>query len=369
MQNDYRIELFTKLWEIFESSTRIAKIFGINSASTIRKFKLGKNSRGTDAYIPIWLIKKISQSFKNKGHEKFSLKEIEKHIVGIKSDSSSNPILKPNIPLTEDERLVRIYSHLIGDGFGGGKYNRKTGGNFYANPAYTNTSQELIDSFIQDLEVFGKVPYDRRDYGSYYKVIVPFTIKYILEYIYESEISASRGGFPKRFFKIGDKLKFEIIRAFCDDEGTIQDNGITISSGNKKQLEDLKRIMLLSKFDNENVSEIKKVKNNLYILKFSGKNFINFCKKLKLSHKEKQKIIEFQIQRHENFSKANPGESKEKIIKFLKIRPHTSLELAMKLNISHNTTGQNLRQLIKLNKVKRYRIPGKNQIEYKIKNN
>jgi len=39
---------------------------------------------------------------------------------------------------------VRVYSYLIGDRLGGSKYNRKTGGNFYVNPAYTNTSENLL---------------------------------------------------------------------------------------------------------------------------------------------------------------------------------------------------------------------------------
>jgi len=302
----------------------------------------------------------------DKDYEEFSLEEIEKHIIGIKSDSASNPILNPSIPLMEDERLVRIYSHLIGDGFGGGKYNRKTGGNFYANPAYTNTSLKLIDNFVKDLEVFGKVPYDKRDYGTYYKVIVPFVIKYLLEYVYGCEISASRGGLPKRFFELTHRLKFEIIRSFCDDEGTLRDNSIVISSGNKKQLKDLRIIMISVGFNKKNVLNVKKRKNNLFVLEFSNENFLNFGKNIKFFHPEKQKIMNFQIKRHATIKRMKPGESRRKIMDLLKIKPYASIELAMKLNISHNTTGQILRQLINANRIKRYRIPGKNKFEYKL---
>lgn len=364
---NYRIFLFSKLWDILRSSTNIARIINVNSASTVRKFKIGKNSRGTDAYIPIWFIKNVSKLLTNKGYKGFLLEEIAKHIIGIKSDSASNPILRPILPLVEDERLIRIYSHLIGDGFGGGKYKRKYGGNFYINPAYTNTSEELIDSFIEDLKVFGKVPYDKRDYGTYWKVIIPFTIKYILENIYQCQISASKGRMPDRFHKLDDKLKLEILRSFCDDEGTIQDNGIVVSSGNKIQLEDLKNIMLSLKFEKKYVSKVKKARDNLYILKFRDKNFLTFGEKIKLFHKEKQKILNFQIERHKNPSNKKSGKNKSKIIKFLNHQPHTSLQLAMKLKISQNTTGQILRQLINTDKVERCRIPGKNQIEYKIK--
>jgi len=61
LQNDYRIKLFSKLWQTLESSTNISKVINGYSSSSIRKFKLGKNSRGTEAYIPISFIKKISK--------------------------------------------------------------------------------------------------------------------------------------------------------------------------------------------------------------------------------------------------------------------------------------------------------------------
>ncbi|MBU3896649.1 MAG: ArsR family transcriptional regulator [Nanoarchaeota archaeon] len=365
LKNNYRIEMFRNLLQIFGAITEIAKSVDVKP-KTIHDFKKGKNSRNTDYFVALSLIRRMSKLLIKNNYKEFSMKNIEKQVVAYKTNSASNPILKPRLPLVEDERLIRIYTHLIGDRYGGGKYIRKTGGNFYVNPAYTNTNDALINRFAKDLDVFGKVPYDKRTGDGHYKVNLPMSIKYILEHIYNEEISASRGGLPKRFFKLSRKLKFEIIKAFCDDEGTVRDSAIIVSSGNKKQLEDIEKIMLSVKFNPEFIIPIKNPKSNLYTLGFRNQNFTMYGNKLGFEHTEKKKIMKFQLKRRANPKIIKPGESRKRILRLLEENPRTSLELAMRLGISQNTTGQNLRILANEEKIKRYRIPGKNNFEYSL---
>ena len=221
----------------------------------------------------------------------FLLKTLKKHIISYKSWSTSSVITKPNLPLIEDERLVRIFTHLIGDGYGGGIYDKSDGTKFYILPTYTNTSPDLIKEFISDLKIFGNVPFNKR-YGysknkQYEKVLIPLSIKYILEHIYEVELSASRGRLPKRFFTMNKSLKYQVMKAFCDDEGTVQDNGIVISSSNKKQLEDFNKLMITIGFKSKFITNVKLGIRNTYSLKFYGDNFIFYGKFIGLVHPEK----------------------------------------------------------------------------------
>ena len=75
--------------------------------------------------------------------------------------------------MKEDEKLIRILFHLLGDGYGG-KYG-------LAKPFYRNYTKELLDEFEEDLRVFGEVPHIRRETI----VEIPSIIGYILKYIYK----------------------------------------------------------------------------------------------------------------------------------------------------------------------------------------
>jgi hypothetical protein len=327
----------------------------------------GNNSRGTTYFIPLWVILKFSKILEKKGFKEFSLRNIEKNIIAYKTWSSSSVITKPNLPLIEDERLVRVFTHLIGDGYGGGIYkNPNKRWNNYESPCYTNTNEHLVNKFIEDLKVFGNVPYSKKNKWNCYKVIIPFGIKYILEKIYNTEISASRGNFPKRFFNLSKKLIYQVIKAFCGDEGTIEDNGITVSSFNKKQLEDLKRLMIIVKFDKKFITDIKLQQRNCYSLKFYGTNFILFGKEIRFTHPEKQIILNFQVKRHLNPPTPRPKYKIEsKIIELLQ-EPLTSMQLAQKLRLGRNWTTYYLRDLIKKGLITKSRANGKNKIVYRL---
>jgi len=372
LSENYRTEFWKSLKLIIGSDEKISKLVNYPH-SVITKMRLGKNSRGTTYFLPLWMIFKFSKILTENDYKKFSIRNIEKHIIAFKTSSTSNIIKNPTLPLLEDERLVRVFMHLIGDGFGGRIYNRPDGTKFYIVPTYTNTNKKLIEEFVSDLRAFGNVPYHKR-HGytirrKYWKILIPMAIKYIFEQIYNVELSASRGRLPKRFLKMSNKLKYQVIRAFCDDEGTIQDNGIVVSSSNKQQLEDLKILMLKAGFKEKFITDIKFGIRNTYNLKFYGDNFIFYGKFIGSRHSEKQDTLNFQINRHLKPRKiTKEGETKGKLIKLLKSNSLTSLEIAKKLGISQTWTGAYLRELIRGGEAVKFYRGGKNKITYSYHN-
>jgi hypothetical protein len=365
--DDCRIKFWNTLKSILGSDSRIAEIVNY-PRSTITKMRQGKNSRGTTYFIPFWMILKFSKILVKNGFDEFSIRNIEKNIIAYKTWSTSSVITEPKLPLVEDERLIRIFTHLVGDGYGGGIYkNPNKRWSNYESPQYTNTNEDLVNEFIEDLKVFGNVPYNKKNKWNCFKVIIPFSIKYILEKIYNVEMSASKGNLPKRFFDLPKKLIYQVIKAFSDDEGTVQDNGIVVSSYNKKQLEDLKQLMIIAGFDEKFITNVKPQPKNCYNLKFYGPNFLLFGKEIGFTHPEKQETLDFQINRHLNPKTFVAGETKKNVIKFLKENNLTSLQLAKKLSISQNWTGVYLRNLKKEGLLKCTRIPGKNKIAYILK--
>jgi hypothetical protein len=363
LDKEFKKEFWKVLKSVIGSDEKIAKIVKY-PRSVITKMRLGKNSRGTTYFMPLWMVIKFSKILVKKGYKQFSLRNIEKHIIAYKTNSASSIITNPNLPLPEDERLIRIFTHLVGDGYGGGIYENSKKQKHYESPNYTNINKELANEFIEDLKVFGDAPYNKKEKWNCFKIILPWSIKYILEHIYKVKISASKGRFPRRFFNLPKKLIYQIIKAFCDDEGTIQDNGISVSSFNKRQLEDLRKFMILAGFNEKFITKVKLSSKNCYTLKFYGPNFILFGKEIRLTHPEKQAILDFQINRHLNHTIPQPKDKRiAKILELIK-EPLTSIQIAQKLGISQNYTEIYLRELIRKGLVIKFRVRGKNKIAY-----
>jgi predicted HTH transcriptional regulator len=122
--------------------------------------------------------------------------------------------------------------------------------------------------------------------------------------------------------------------------------------------------MILAGFDEKFITKVKLASKNCYILKFYGPNFILFGKEIKLTHPEKQAILEFQINRHLNHAIPQPKEKRiAKILELLK-EPLTSIQIAQKLGISQTYTEVYLRELIRKGLVIKFKVRGKNKIAY-----
>src|SRR3989344_5186933 len=129
-------------------------------------------------FIPLWFIVNMSKNFK----DNFPIPEIENHIIALHGPSSSSVIWKPNLPLIEERRLLKILAHLIGDGHVGGGFGTKLPRG-KSSSQYRNFDRGLLDQFSKDLQVFGKVKttinYERGE------LFIPNSLGYIIEHIYK----------------------------------------------------------------------------------------------------------------------------------------------------------------------------------------
>ena len=151
-------------------TTILSRKLGVGS-ETVRRWKVG------DRTFPNWALLQLNNLLRK---EKFSVEVIEKNIEIFRGESSSYRIIDLVFPLVEDERLIRILTHLMCDGYSGGSKHL---------PTYVNTEKELIKLFVNDLSVFGNVSVSIRKRKTpkgnkhYYSVEFPRIFKHILKEI------------------------------------------------------------------------------------------------------------------------------------------------------------------------------------------
>jgi len=243
-------------------------------------------------FIPLWFLEGASECLN------INIEELENHIIAYKGPSASSVIENPHFPLVEDERLVRITAHLLGDGYAGGGFgmNLPKG---KSHSEYRNFDRDLLDSFERDLSVFGIVP-TSKDY-IHGHVIFPNVISYILLHIYNIKFDCFSSRLPKYFFELSKELTEHFIRAFFDDEAHVYDSSIEVYSSNRLLIDDILRLVRL-KLKKLNVSDIKMNHNR------GGKNskysFSVYNNSLQIYHKSigfdscrKMQDLEFNIKR------------------------------------------------------------------------
>ncbi|MBW2965496.1 ArsR family transcriptional regulator [Candidatus Woesearchaeota archaeon] len=315
--------------------------------STFKQWKRRKtdlNFRIKIHFIPLWFIIKLSKIF-----PEFSIAKFEKNIISIKGPSSSSIIQNPALPLKEDERLIKIVAHFLGDGsVGGGFGSLLPKGKTHSE--YRNFSLELLDSFERDLSIFGEVP-TTKNYQSGY-LIIPNLIGYVLSHIYNIKFDTFNSRVPKRLFELPKELVASFLRAFADDEGHVYDSNIDYYSTNRELLQDILFLM------NKNFTEIKtskikanfkagkNIKYSFTIYHSSQKTFLNL---IGFDHNQKRKDLIFNLTRRKNKSNRNP---KQKILKLLENNNFTAKQISRLLNIRHSTASDYLRELRDLGKVK-----------------
>lgn len=146
------------------------------------------------------------------------------------------PVLNPHLPLMEDERLVRIFFHLAGDGYGG-----RFGG---ARPFYynTNTDPAVMEEFVNDLRVFGNV-YTWFEEGKF-RVFFSKVVAHVAKHIYKTNFMSHEVRVPQEFFGLDAQVIAQGIKALADDEGTVLPYRVKICSSNKPLLEDVQKLLV-----------------------------------------------------------------------------------------------------------------------------
>lgn len=308
------------------------------------RYRIKKPGNKIPQFIPLWFLTEISKIFKNK----YPLIKIERNIGAYKGSSTSTIIWKPNLPLPEDGRLLKILAHLIGDGhvsgaFGTGLPKGKT------HSEYRNYNNGLLNQFVKDIQVFGKV-HTSTSYDHHH-VIFSNALGYILKHVYNIKFDSLNSRIPAIFYSLNKKLIANFIRAFCDDEGHVYDNHIDFYSTNKPLLTSIIRLIKL-KFPELKVSELKiskrKKKNHhdkyyFYILSESREKYLEL---IGFDHEEKREDLIFNIKRSLlNKKTGKKGLTKHIILEIFNKESLSAKQLSRKLYLAHGTILGHLNQL------------------------
>ena len=336
LEENFHRKLFTKLrgYKFKEFNN-----YFFNNNLNWSTFKQWKNQ---NHFIPLWFIIEISIRF-----PEFSILNFEKNIASYKGPSTSAIIKNPNLPLKEDSRLLKIVAHLIGDGSVGGGFGSKLlKGKQHSE--YRNFTSGLLDSFEKDLSVFGEVPATKNyKHGS---LIIPNSIGYILEQIYQIKFDTFNSRVPKDLFNLPREVVASFLRAFADDEGHVFDSSIEYYSNNKYLLTDI-LILMNRVFPEINTSGIKlntkAGKNIKYYFKIYNDSQEEYLNLIGFDHKQKREDIIFNINRTGNRNK-NP---KDKISNLLKNNKLTAKQISRIIGIRHSSVLEHLNELREVRKV------------------
>ncbi|MBT3721397.1 hypothetical protein HN789_06915 [archaeon] len=341
INKSFRDSFFDVLSNKIGGTTILSRKLGVGS-ETVRRWKVG------DRTFPNWALLQLNNLLRK---EKFSVEVIEKNIEIFRGESSSYRIIDLVFPLVEDERLIRILTHLMCDGYSGGSKHL---------PTYVNTEKELIKLFVNDLSVFGNVSVSIRKRKTpkgnkhYYSVEFPRIFKHILKEIYQSEFYAKTARLPKHFFNLNEKLSSEIIKCFGDDEGSVRESSITFGLSNRYLLEDFRNILVKNlRMNDKLISEVKKVPEKTFYNFQVNRNLLKkYYDLIGFNHPDKRKRLEFILSRESRSGNKYPkGVAKQKIVDLLAEKPSSAISLGMKVGIKPKNIRFHLNNLKKENKI------------------
>lgn len=347
LEDEFRKQFLETARQAFRSFEKLGEFVGYTNVGIIETFRV-KNR-----FTKLSTIIKLANFLSRRGLQGFSLNEVEKKVIAYRGIGTSLIIKNSNFPLKEDERMIRIFFHLLGDGYGG-KYGA-------GKPFYRNYREELLDEFGGDLKVFGEVPYIKRETI----VEIPSVIGYILKYIYKINFESHKSFIPLVIYKLPKKIIAQGIKAFADDEANIEDSRIRFYSSNKRLLSGIKSLMI-KKFPefSGKIGEIKKSKNYL-----RGKEYINYSfsifsgglqsyyNLIGFSHYEKARILKRIIERKGRiWKRRNKNITKLLILQILRNKNKTIKEISSEIGITTSITrchfeGNNTTGILSLKKM------------------
>jgi len=327
LEDSFRRKFLKVSKKIFGTYRKLAEFVEYTDAGIIETFRV-KNR-----FTKLSTIIKLANSLSKKKHCSFNLNKVEKKVIAYRGIGTSLIIKNPKFPLKEDERMIRIFFHLLGDGYGG-KYGYGGG-----KPYYRNYTKELLDEFEEDLKVFGRVPHIKR------KTIVeiPKLIGYILEHIYKINFETHKSFIPPVIFKLPRGLIAQGIKAFADDEANVDDCRIRFYSSNKKLLAGIRNLMIkrFPEFTGK-IGKIGKRETYLRGKKFIGYSFPIFSSGLKsyydligFSHPKKLELLKRIIERKTRiWARRNKNITKLLILQSLKDKNKTIKEISKEVGIT-----------------------------------
>lgn len=226
LEDRFQEDFLSGLKKVFGSYRKVGEFVGYTGGGIIETFRI-KNR-----FTKLSTIIELAQFLSKKGYRDFNMDKVEEKVIAYRGIGTSSIIKNPNFPLKEDERMIRIFFHLLGDGYGG-EYGK-------AKPFYRNYTKELLDEFANDLKVFGEVPYIKRETI----VEIPSVIGYILKHVYKINFESHKSSIPPAIFELPKEVIVQGIKAFGDDEANVDDCRIRFHSSNKKLLTGIKELLI-----------------------------------------------------------------------------------------------------------------------------
>lgn len=234
-----------------------------------------------------------------------SWEEVENNVKSLKVGYKGKEVFI-DFPVKIDRELGSIIGHILGDG----SIDRK-----YQQVFYSNSNKELLKEFSRDMKkIFqikpriwmqktstfeGKTRWEKRlnkinelkknrNCGLFY----PTTCGVILNYIFNNFAIGKTKIISKEIMNTNKEFKEGLIRAFYDDEGTVEEGNIRIFQDKNNILEAFK--MFLKEFGiitGKVKTYNKKNKDRCYLDIHRKSNFIKFQKEIGFtSTKKKQKL-------------------------------------------------------------------------------
>jgi len=333
LEDSFRENLLKTSKKVFGTYQKLGKFVNYTDAGIISTFRIKKQ------FTKLSTIIKLAKFLYKKGYHEFDIDNVEKKIVAYRGIGASLIIKNPNFPLREDEEMIRIFFHLLGDGYGG-KYG-------FAKPFYRNYTRELLDEFEEDLKVFGEVPHIKRETI----VEIPSVIGYILRHIYKINFESHKSFIPPVIFRLPSKLVAQGIKAFADDEASIDDCRIRFHSSNKRLLFGIKKL-IIKKFPEikNGIGGITESETYLNGKKFIGYSFPILSGGLEyyyhligFSHLEKKDCLERIIERKQRkWNRRNKNITKLLILRNLENKNRTVKEISKEVGITESIVRSHL---------------------------
>jgi hypothetical protein len=347
LEDKFRKDFINSCLEATGSRVKLARSLGIKKLDTINRWKNGFCRRGRGWITPQLIPLSKLLALQRLVADEFTIVDIEKHVVKYKASGPGNSVKNPNLPLQEDERLIKILVHLIGDGYGS---NRGT-------QFYRNTNSELRRQFITDLKVFGDVEYAEK--GTF--VFFPICITNILKKIYKINFSTKKARLPKVLWELPKNFASAALRAFVDDESHIRSR-VTLYSSNRELLEDI-RSLINHHFPRIAVSRIEQ-RNRPKTVEFSFCVYPNsldlFAEKIGFDHSEKRNDLEFYLTKQKRgWNNRGANKTKILILKSLLEGEKTSKVISKELLVDPRTVTYHIRGYNKRGK----RVRGLEELE------
>ncbi len=289
-------------------------------------------------YIPLSSVRKIVNRLR------LNWIGIEKEILSYKGISTGIPIKNSRLPIKENPEIFELITHIICDGC----VNRN------GIPSYINSNKDLINNFWSILQesfgnINGKLYPIHKNNKICYEYRFPKVIVELLEHFYDISFYKAKE-FPSELLYLPKEFAISTIKAFADDEGSVDlDRRIGIYSTNKKLLKTL--IMLLKeKFNFKNITDIKEKEKHYYYFYIKSKDLKKYQKEIGFIHPDKRrKLIEIMNHRANGYrpgQHAKVGKTKEKVLKLLNNKILSTYDIMKEVRINKSNINMHIKSLI-----------------------